>query len=343
MTLIDTLFDTMREHIEKNEMRRKYEEAYEVSIDIDAFTSYLSKRVKGCVDESVSISRDRLEAAVRALRYARNLVHFPMSPKRTSESTMNLMMDIAQPYVRVHESFNLLDDALLLAMSGRYTPAFSVLRTSIESIVAGVFYHCLCVPGFRKRAKALLFNTRRTDRVSVGQILDELLTNNPELAANGLVLERALETKFQEYTPPVLPPGFNTMLKSTLEHYDFPGGLDAYDYIYNTLYGPLSAYTHVMSDATTLWQKELDDELVFDSGLVNVRMLDMFIGIFFKVLDSIGALFVTAARTWYNDPGTLSSIVAQDSTIHQHGTELTLTNEALDKVLGLKRLRAKSD
>lgn len=338
MELFQRLGQSIGDYIEKYRIRQKHKKVHDTDISISDYAKYVVGKVERCVNESIQSQGELLQQSVRMLSYARNIVSIPLSISGLSPEEANeILSRFAGPWTRVHESFNLLDDSLLLALAGRYTVAYGSLRSAIECIIMGSFYNGVIDSKLRFDARLILNNEPRNYPKSIAKFIEDVLRGIPDDGLKYFVFEYAFEKALREHSPPLRPPGVSSMLRAITLFYPFEELDDAFEYIYNQLYGSLSVYTHMMVEATTSWQYAYDDRIEFDSGRVSEKMIQDFVPWFWKTLDVIGVIYLHSVREMFQIPKARSASVMTESRISKYGSQLPFTRQVLYTNLGLGR------
>ncbi len=334
MNRVERFIESLSSNVKSYRIKRKLERAYDPDIDANQLAKYLIMRVEQSTKESLEVSSTSFESTGRALRYLRNMV--PVALSSLTENEMEqAIVQYGQPLIRVYESLNLLDDALLLAMAGRYTSSLTILRSALESMIVGGFYHGLANSDLRNKASELLGRRRRWPWSMLELIAN--LTNSYE-NVSGISLESMIENELVNQDPPLTPPTLRFMLDVVIHMYEptiLPNPLQQ---IHEELYENLSVYAHVMSDGMTIVQHGLDEEPEFDSGKVSLDLIHKFQGYFIGTLDMVGALYYTFTSDLHASPRVRQLIIQQDSQVHMHREGLDLTFDALRSAIGLRRV-----
>jgi hypothetical protein len=313
------------------------EKVYNTDVSLTQYTDYIIDRVTSCIKESMSAAYEPFEKAIRAQRYLRNLFLSPFgTPDIDKEALREQLQEIMLIYERVHESLIIIDDSLLLALSGRYTTAFSSLRGAIECVIVGGFYHSLLdenrLQSIQEEYRPSGWSENERD---FWTFIRDLITNHQDVANNGIIFEMLIERTLDELKR--RPPGFYKMLRMLEKWYESDILQETAEIISSYLYPNLSRYAHTMSDATTYIQHVKKEDLIFNSGVVSEDMISKFVEMFHNVLDNIGAIYLIIAKEFYRIPDSRTAILAYESELYKHGKDLTQTRRALAFVLGLRR------
>lgn len=154
-------------------------------------------------------------------------------------------------FIYQHEAFRLAHRSLLEALCGYYNAAFILLRSSVEMVLKGAFWQCLSQAYFRDNAQIL-----RRDRSGkkILQGLTEICRR--DLSAADRVEEISARI-FDEIRDPKFRPSITIIVKQ-LEGWKILKPIqEAKAYVYDSLYGRLSAYIHVVPDRTDIGRKVL--------------------------------------------------------------------------------------
>lgn len=185
---------------------------------IGKFSKYLIKRVNEIVDESLMHAEREYESALQGLRYLRNVYELPLaSPMVDDKKREDLIGRYFVLMFRMSESLFLLDDALLLALSGRYTSALSILRSAIESITLGAFYHGLTISSLRQKISSHMNNKPPNSSKTYSEIISEAISKTPEIVESGLALEMKIRSELKRHSPPLKPPSFSRTLGDVID------------------------------------------------------------------------------------------------------------------------------
>jgi hypothetical protein len=329
MESIERITESIKEYVKQYKLKKKASLAYNTDLDATQLSKYLLKRVEQCISESIEVSGDIFVNADKASRYLRIMILTAFVDKTQSN---NIIM--SQPYLRINESLNLLNDALLLAMAGRYTSSLTTLRSALESILIGGFYHGLFLEKRRNNASDFL-NKKQRYPWTLKELVESIFAENPEISE--FLFEAHIESRLLENKPPLSLPSLSYMLKVLIKMYDFSIFQDPYKEIHGELYENLSVYAHVMREATTFWQHIPSDTHEFDSGKVSKEMMTQFGGYFINTLDIIGALFFIFSSECYSSSEVRQAIITFDSKEYENRKVLHYTTEAMYSAIGLAR------
>ncbi|MFX1485359.1 MAG: hypothetical protein ACFFCP_19475 [Promethearchaeota archaeon] len=335
MSFVSDLVESLRKFYDDYKTRRKFEQSRQVDISIEEFSKYLEERIKSCFDESVKTDGHAFEQSVKGLRYLQNIIEMPLRiPGITYDDYQEIFLHYANPWMRVQESIHLLTDALLLALSGRYTVAFSSVRSSLESVIQGAFYHGVMEEECREKARAILHNTPPNYPCRIRNLIEETLEEIPEDSRTSFILEIEFLKKLMAFDSSLMPPAVSSMLRAIIDIYQFPEFDDPFQYLYDELYGTLSIYTHVSMESTTTMQYSEDEGVEFDSGRVSKRMITEFLKWFDRTLDAVGLIYLRSVKDMFG-PQARSTVVSIDSGISEFGSKLEFTIKSLYENVGL--------
>ena len=331
------LLDNLRLRLENWRFVRRARAAYRMDIKLSGFSTYLLKRVKGTMQDSLSMGASHYEEAFKALRYLRNVHQVVLaSPDITPEERLTIIGKLASLLVRFSESTFLFDDSLLLAMSGRYTSALSILRSAIECMITGAFYNGLIYPELRTRIKRDLRWKPRGSSETIGEIIERIIKSNPDVANSGFLLEARVEQDLTQHNPSLLPPGFRAMLKSVIAMYSLFPLRRPFTYIYNELYQELCAFTHVSQEATSFWAQS-GERVEFDSGSYSQGRTEQFVNYFLRGLDSVGVVFFSSAFDLLDTPRALEMFLVLEHDIGEYVDKLPYSKQSVLALLKVER------
>jgi hypothetical protein len=333
------LEEEIRLRIENRRLLKRARDAYSLDISLPSFSKYLQKRVKSTMADSLSKGYDYYDEAFKALRYLRNVAQVILAtPEVSKNERQAIIANFIGPLVRFSESTFLFDDALLLAMSGRYTSALSILRSAIECMVTGSYYHGLLSPNLREQSeKSLKWKPRNSNR-SIGEIIEHVLASNQGEIITGLVLELKVEQALNQQGPSLLPPSFGNMLQSVISMFSLYPLDDPKKFINQELYQELCTFTHVSQEATSYWTQK-DERVDFDSGSFSEERTVQFTNYFLRALDSVGVLFFSSAIDLLHTPQALEMLLLLEHDIGKHADKLPNSVRAVLALLQVERTK----
>ena len=228
-----------------------------------------------------------------ALRYSKGVLL--ASLLNTDNETLRSVFESAiLPSYRYLESLKIIEDAFLLALSGRYLSAGAVIRTSLESMVVGAFYHGLTDSNHRGIADVLRRKLRNSTK-SFLDFVEESISDIPEERLDGEILEASVELKLLKHDPPLAPPSFRTMFYLVRDWGYFGPLAEDANLVFDKLYDGLSEYTHAMRGPTSYSRALLSKKQYsgFFSGEVNEESLEKLCFYYLWTLNVIGSVFFT--------------------------------------------------
>jgi len=203
-----------------------------------------------------SSARDEFETTVKAYWYTymiTGLVHssYLVHHQRDEEIFTQYFKKWAGLWVRLHESLNILQDSMILGLEGRTTSASNLLRPALESIVTGVFYFRLSQKKYHDKAHVIRNSDTGRKNGKFLDLIDEAIDSIKDRTSVPVELERQVTRITLESDPPFRVPRFETMLKQIIE-WDTLGteDVDLYDFLYNTMFGKLSTYSHSLHETS---------------------------------------------------------------------------------------------
>ena len=217
---------------------------------------------------------------------------------------------------------NLLESSIVLALSGNYTAAFSLLRLAYESLIVGGFYHIIAhnpqkmLPEIRKYQSYGKYKYPKPFGVMVEEILENITPEEERFTS--LLLESRIENILRTHQPKLSPPRFSYMLSQVCEFYAFI--TPKYENKIRDIYSELSTHIHAMQN-TAYDIKDWKDGVVFSK-----QKLDIFQSSFLIVLDLIGYLYnvIMAGSCSFEDVA--SSTLEYMEHFRKEGEKMTLTN-----------------
>ncbi|MGV9103751.1 MAG: hypothetical protein ACOC3C_06525 [Candidatus Thorarchaeota archaeon] len=291
MGILDRLIKWYRDR----QKRKKTAEYFMIDIQPDDYSQHMLSRVEECFDETLEAHDSVISTLIRGHKYLANLLFKPFQGHDMNENRVEeIAENINLPHFRIIESLKLLEDSLLLTLSGRYTAGLSTMRTALECMVVGGFYHGLSKPEFRKKASHI----RHWKATWAGysktflEMVEELVENDEAAIRDDIYLESRVEKMLSEHDPPLPPPNFRRMLCQVVEWFELRAVQNPIDMIYG-IYDNLSIFTHAMQDVTTYKQILLSGGTDFSlmSGIVDDKLMKKSGDMYIHILDIIGSIF----------------------------------------------------
>jgi hypothetical protein len=325
-----------------NEWREKrtIRQLLRINLTGTAYIDRLLKRMSSSFKTSLELYQNEIESAISGYKFLQNLLLTPLQEPELDEKKLEASIaSILLPQLRIVESMKLLEDALLLALSGRYTSAYATMRTALECMTVGGFYHGLSSSALRSRAKEIRGYKGYGYPKTFMNILEELISKDSSLEDNGLNLEFAMENYLKDHDPPLAPPNFRRMLVQILDWYQIWGIEDPMKDLADELYEELSVYAHAMQDATTYMQAVSTDGdyTTLNSGTVNDVMLSKFLERYKRLLDRTGAMFFSVIHEHLGHREWKASILSLIRDFYSGGKPLETTYDAVFAAMNLSR------
>ncbi len=292
-----------------------------IDIPVSAYFKHQVNMMKKTFNLSKFESHNQIQEMISALVLVRYLSSIQSMPTKDIDiETLYLITSVTiLPSARMADSLMLLDNSILLAVSGNYTAAHALLRLSYESLIVGGFYNVISFDTMNMIPIVRDYKGRDYPK-SFGDIVEDTMRNitSEEEHIRALVLESRLENFLQEHKPKLLPPNFKKMLRQVCEFY----GLitPKYRNFCYELYGDLSNYIHTSQNAS-YHLKDWKEGLVFSK-----EQLQDFSTRFLTVLDVLGYLYNVIMAGGYTLPGVVSHVTKVMTKFKDESESLPLTN-----------------
>ena len=292
-----------------------------IDIPVDDYFEHQLDVMRKTFRMSKNADYDSIRKMIRALRLMKYLTSIHAMPTKDIDPETLFMKAslMVLPSTRMVESLMLLDNSILLALSGRYSSAHALLRPSYESLIVGGFYHTISIDKTKMIPEVRDFNGWKYP-ISFGDIVEEILESiTPEEEhVQSFVLENRIGKFLQEHQPRLLPPNFSRMLRQVGEFYRLI--TPKYRKSCYELYGSLSEYVHTTQNVSYNI-KDWKQGLVFST-----TRLQHFSSTFLTVLDVLGYLFNVIMAGSYTFSGVSSHTMEVIEKFKEESESLPLTN-----------------
>jgi hypothetical protein len=310
----------IKRFIKGRQVQKLAREDTRIDISLDDFYKYKQSKMMRVFKMSRLEKPDSSLEMVRSLRYVRGLTSILLISAEDFDTLFNLASVTMLPGARMTDSLNLLEDSIVLALSGSYLVAHSLLRLAYESLIVGGFYHVIAYNQTEMIPEISNFNGRGKYPKPFGEIVEDILENlTPEESKfTSFVLESKIEKIFRDYQPKLIPPGFTLMLFQVCKFYALI--TPKYEKFIRALYDELSTHIHTMQNASY----EIRD---WRLGVVfSDERLRVFQSTFLTVLDMIGYLYNIIMAGGYSFPDVVSNTIDFMDRFKVEGENLKLTN-----------------
>ncbi|MFC1928387.1 hypothetical protein ACFLXK_02130 [Chloroflexota bacterium] len=161
------------------------------------------------------------------------------------------------------EAFHQAHRSSLEAVSGYYSAAYVLLRSTLELILRGAFWECLAHKSFRE--KATILGRGKGKRKSLRGWIEDLIEQNPSVEKDleetsvAILDKTAILFSVPEFQKQFVQiPSFSEIVNQLIDWHivDIP---KPFDTLYGNLYGDLSKDVHALPDATDVGRKLLSE------------------------------------------------------------------------------------
>lgn len=190
------------------------------------------------------------------------------------------------------EAFHSAHRAFIEALAGFYNSGYTLLRNTLELLVRGAFWECLAHKSFRAHTEALDKDRQRYGRrrKSISDWIEDPIKINPSIEENlenisgGIFDKTATILEDKEFQRGFIRiPPLSVIVKQLIE-WGVIDIQDAYQIVYNNLYGELSKDVHVIPDRPDIGRRLLKESGLFRVN-VNPNELNEFMKNLQKVID----------------------------------------------------------
>jgi hypothetical protein len=326
---VRVMISQIKRYIKSRQIQKLAHEDTRIDISLEDFYNYKQSKMKRVFKMSSLEKPDSSLEMVRNLRYVQNLTSILPMCAEDIDTLFNIFSVTMLPGARMTDSLNLLEDSIVLALSGRYSAAHSLLRLAYESLIVGGFYHVLAYNPTKMLSRIRSFNGRGKYPKPFGAIVEDILENltPEERIYTSFMLENKIEKFFQNHEPKLIPPGFSYMLSQVCGFYALI--TPKYKKRIRELYDELSTYIHTMQNASyeiRYWRL----------GVVfSAERLHIFQSTFLFVLDMIGYLYNIIMAVFYSFPDVVSHTIDFMDRFKVEGESLKLTNHIISGLCDL--------
>ena len=261
---------------------------------------HIIDRTSKLCNKSLSIAPDSIESIVKAFIYTKLLTLAPLQIEKGSSDKIAQFTTKTHKllYLRYLESIKVLEDSLLLGISGRYLTSGACLRIALESMIKGAFFFGLKSPTNRSMINKDVSNNRpcRKGKTFL-EYVEDTITDNKAAENDGTVLEVGVELKMIDDCVESRLPTFKAMFDQ-IRDWGYFGPLGKHDkFVYDNLYKELCSYIHAAGSKTTYSHALITGQsyTAFLSGDVDKELLDRFLRDFEFTLNVVGGIYFTVA------------------------------------------------
>jgi hypothetical protein len=312
----------IKRFIRNRQVQKLAREDTRIDISLDDFYKHKQRMMTRVFKMSKLEKTDSSLEMVRSLRYVKSLIEIPPSCAEDFDTLFNIFSVTILPSTRMKDSLNLLEDSIVLALSGSYTAAYSLLRLAYECLIVGGFYHVIAYNQTKMIPEISNFNGYGKYKYpkTFGKMVEDILENltSEESRFTSFALETKVENIFRNHQPKLIPPGFTLMLSQVCKFYALI--TPKYKKIIRDIYSDLSTHVHLRQNAS-YYIRNWREGVAFSA-----EKLQLFQSSFLSVLDMLGYLYSVIMAGSYSWEDVASQTVEFMERFKVEGESLKLTN-----------------
>ena len=172
------------------------------------------------------------------------------------------------------EVFDQAHRSLLVALSGYYNAAYTLLRNTLELLIKGAFWECMAHKKYRVKNEIIRKTGRKIEKSkkTIVDWLNDIINQKPlienELEKISAGIFDKTSPLFEDKNLSKIIPNVKSMVEQLAEWRIFDPIENPLKYVYDDIYKELSADIHVVPDRTNIGRRLLAEKELFETEVI---------------------------------------------------------------------------